>query len=209
MGDPNETRFTATQVNDALDRANEMFALETGALFKDSSTTVSGGDVTEDLPTDFMYEIRVSLDGLKMDAISRDTLEQIKRGDNWKDDEGEPSHYIIDPEEAEKKIRLYPTLPSGESDRTMVLTYFPIPAAMTSDSDTPLNGYALLAQFHIAIAAMAAWILLNFDDTTEAIEAKKRSMIAIYDRKSDEARDTVANTVSEQWSFRGGRNTAR
>ena len=204
--DPNQTRFTATQYNDALDLAAQQFAMDSKALFKDASTiTVVDGTSAYSLPTDFMYELKVTHKLLKLEPISRETLEYYIRSEDWTAKTGTPRYFIIDPEEARKQIKLYPIPTANDAGANLILTYYPLPAAMTADSDTPLNSSALMAQFHTALACYAAWLLLNYETADPGISVKRTELLNQYNDKVTEARDTFGNTKSEPIRLRGGR----
>lgn len=195
-GDVNQTRFGG-KYEDAIDKACEEFAFDSRALFKDAATiTTVDGTATYDLPSDFWYEKIVTHKGLELRPISRATLLR-DNGDDWTDDAGTPTRYIIDPEEARKQIRLYRKPQSGDAGANLILTYYPIPAAMAADSDTPFNGSALMAQFHLGVAAYAAWLVLSYEELTPAIIEKRRSLYALYQGKVDMAIDRFGNTPKE------------
>lgn len=206
VGDPNLTRFTSAQYTAALNRGQEQFSFDTRALFKDAPTyTVVDGTATYDLPSDFMWEKKVTHKGLKLDPISRETLEFYRRSDDWSDDTGTPRYFMIDPEEARKQIRLFPTPQAADAGANLILTYYPKPTEMASDSDEPLNGYALLAPYHIAVAAYGAWLLTTYETQTPEVSAKRGALNKVYQDKATEAADRFKNTSSEQMRMRGGR----
>ena len=104
-GDPNITRYTAAQYNTALNRAQEQFAFDSRALFKDTSWTTVADTATYDLPSDFTYEDWITYDGYELAPISRHEIQRLSPGDDWTDEEGTPTHFIIDPEQARQQIR--------------------------------------------------------------------------------------------------------
>ena len=199
--DPAQTKFTASKYNDAINKASQQFAMDSKALYKDSAIVMVAGTAAYSLPTDFMYEKAVTLNGIELDPISRATLEAKKRTDRWDDDSGTPKYFIIDPEEARKTVTLYPEPDSDADGTAIVLTYYPMPAAMSSDSSLPLNGSNLMVQFHSGLAAYAAWLLLSFLTPTPEISQKRTDLFGIYKAKIDEAIQTFGNTKSEPLSF--------
>lgn len=208
LGDPNGTRFNVTRLNKAVNLANKQFALD-GKPYKDQSYTVSGGDATKSLPSDFIAEVKVKFDGKKLDPISEETIESVVRDQDWQDTNGTPSWYIINPEEASKSIRLYPKYKSGGADKTMVLRYLFRPADMSADSDEPLDGYDYLEIYHEAIAAYAAWLLLGGVEPTPGTSDKSQRMRQLYEDKKDECLAYFKNTTSEPWGTGGGRQGKR
>lgn len=194
LGDPNGSRFSAAVKLTALNQAQTQFALDTQALFKDTSWSHAASDADENLPSDFMWEDRVTWDGYELTPISRHELNRLNPGTDWTDDTStSPTHYIIDPEEAVKEIVLYP-IPTEA--KTLRMRYFPLPADLSSDSDTPLNSSALMAQFHIGIAAYAAWLLLLQEEQTPSIVQKEKAMLTIYNDMTEKAISKFKNTAS-------------
>jgi len=199
--DPSSTKFSVVVVNDSIDKANKQFSLDSKALYKDSAITMVSGTAAYSLPTDFMYEKEVTLNGIKLDPISRATLQSFKTSDKWSDDEGTPKYFVIDPEENRKTITLYPK-PSNTDDGTaIVLTYYPVPVTMTADSDVPLNSSSLMVQFHTGLAHYAAWLLLGYITQTAEIAQKRAGFQKEYQDKVAEAIQTFGNTKSESLRF--------
>lgn len=192
--DPNQTRYTSTRYNDAIERAQDQFAMDSRALFEDTSWTSVSGVATESLPDDFMYEDFVTYAGLKLIPISRARILDVSRSSDWTADTGTPTHFIIDPEEASKTLRLYP-IPIADGD-AIVMRYYPKPAAMSADTDTPLNSSALMTQFHMGLAAFAAWILLLSEQSTPQIVDKRNELLKVYNDAVTKAVDTFKNTAS-------------
>ena len=208
-GDPQQTRYSGLYTQ-ALNFAQQQFALDSKCLWKDSSITIIGGTATYSLPTDFMWEkmVTYSKSGgnsfIELKPISRHELMR-NRGDDWTTLTGDPEYFIIDPEEARKQIRIFRYPPSGDVGGTLTLTYYPLPTDLSAGSDSPFNGYALLAQFHIGVAAWAAWMLMQSEADTEAIIAKKKELIQIYNDRVSQAVDTFKNTASQPFRMRGNR----
>lgn len=202
--DPDQSKFSGLY-DSTLDRAQEQFALDSKSLFKDASTiTTVDGTASYDLPTDFMWEKRVTHKGLELLPISRAQLLYYQNQD-WSDDSGTPKYYLIDPEEAQKKILLYPKPEADDAGPNLILSYYPLPASSTDDSATPLNSTALLAQFHMGIAALLAWILLQRVPSTAEMVRKKAELWAIFQRDSGRATDLFKNTARAGMRMRGGR----
>lgn len=209
-GDPDQSRYTG-KYTQAINFAQQQFALDAKCLWKDSSSAIVAGTATYSLPSDFMWEKMVTYSKTggnsfnELIPISRHELIR-NRGDDWTQVTGQPLNFIVDPEEARKQIRIFPYLPSGDAGGTMVMTYYPLPTDLSSGTDTPLNSYALLAQFHIGIGAWAAWFLLEAEQATSSIVEKKRELLQIYNDNISRATDTFKNTASELMRQRGTRN---
>lgn len=197
-GDPDQTRFSSKYVGN-INRAQEQFALDTKALWKDTTWTHAANDADESLPSDFMWEDWVTYGNIELIPISRHRMNAVF-GEDWTDDTASlPTHYIIDPEQAVKEIVLYP-IPAEA--KTLSMRYFPLPAEVSGSSDVVLNSSSLMAQFHMAIAAMAAWLTLMFETTTPEIADKKRELMRIYTDGVNKATETFKNTASEPMRIR-------
>lgn len=201
VGDPDQSRFSASNYNEALNRAQEQFGLDSGALWKDQSYTTSINDATYALPSDFMFEESVHYDGARLSAASRETMD-LEIGSDWTTDTGPSTRYIIDPEEAKKELLLYPI---PQEAKTVVMRYYPLAAEMTADTDIPLNSSDLMAQFHLAIAAYAGWLLMLYESLTAEVIMKRSELLKMYNDGITKAGDTFKNTASESYQMRGSR----
>lgn len=199
--DPNITKFSADKYNDSLNKANQQFAMDSKALYKDSDITVVVGTAAYSLPSDFMLEKEVVFNGIELKPISRAGLQKVAVSSRWDDDSGTPQYYIIDPEEGRKTITLYPKPDSVAEGDDLILTYFCFPVDMTSDSISPLNGSALMSQFHIGIASYASWMLMLYLPQTAEIAQKRSELFNTYNTKVGEAIQTFGNSKSEPLSF--------
>jgi hypothetical protein len=208
-GDPQQTRYSGLYTN-AANLAQQQFALDSKALWKDQAYAIVGGVATGNLPTDFMWEKAVTYS--KTGGNSYYALQPITRADlirnrtdDWTQVTGDPMYYIIDPEEARKQVLIYPYPPSGDAGGTLTLTYYPLPVDLAAGADVPLNGYSLLAQFHVALASWAAWFLLAAEPATEEIRAKRKDLLSIYNDGVTLAVDTFKNTAAAPLRMRGSR----
>ncbi len=199
--DPNISKFTVTKYNDALELAQKQFSVDSKALYKTSAITVVVNTGSYDLPTDYIQDKLVMLNGIKLEPISRQTLGEIYKSRRWDTLTGTPRNYISDPMEAQKKIILVP-IPDSVSDGTdLQLTYVAIPTAMSSDASTPFNSSALMTEYHIPVCSYAAWLLLGYLTPTDAIVLKRRDLISSYVSKVNEAIQTFGDTPSEPMSI--------
>lgn len=210
-GDKNRTRYPDADYLTALNRAQEQFAMDTRALWKDTTWTSAANTASysfataSPIATDFMFEESVLFNGLVLKPITRHELAIFSPGTDWTLTTGTPTRYIIDPEEAQKKLLLYPIPTANDASQTISMRYFPLPTALAADTDTPLNSSALLAQFHIGLSAYAAWLLLTTEEMTPEIILKRRELLSIYSDAMAKATDLFKNTVSAQWRLRGTR----
>lgn len=199
--DPNQVKFNVTRYNDALEKSQQQFSMDSKALYKDTSIVVVVGTAAYALPSDFMLEKEVVFNGIELKPISRASIQKIKISERWDDDSGTPKYYIIDPEEGRKTITLYPKPDSIVDGSDLVMTYYCFPAAMTIDASVPLNGSALMVQFHTGLAAYAAWLLLFYLPQTPELSQKRSELFGTYKSKIDEAIQTWGNSKSEPLGF--------
>ena len=206
--DPQQTRFP-NLYTDVINRAQEQFCFDSKALFKDASTyTVVSGTAGYSLPSDFWLEKQVTHKGIELTPVTRATL-QFHNPDDWTNDTGTPKHYLIDPEEARKQILLYPIPQGDDAGANLILTYYPIPAALSNDTDTPLNSSALMTQFHIGIASYAAWLLLGYESATPEIVSKRADLFKQYQDMVTEAVDYFGAARVVTTAFLFGLGAAR
>ena len=204
--DINQTRYAQDDYLIAINRAQEQFALETRSLWKDTTFTSAAADATYELPSDFMFEESVYFDGKPLDPMTRRDFAILSPDTDWTLTTGTPTKYLIDPEEATKQILLYPIPNTNDASKVIALRYFPLPTALSADTDTPLNASLLMAQFHLGLAAYSAWLLLAGEVSSPEIQAKRRDLLAIYQDATEKAVETFKNTVSAGWRMRGTRH---
>lgn len=192
-GDPDQTRFGTKYVGN-VNRAQEQFALDSRSLWKDKAYTSVADTATYTLPTDFMFEESVTFKGLPLKPISRHTLYTLYSGTDWTTLKGQPTHFMVDAEEASLFLRL---IPVPQEAATISMRYYPLPAAVSAGGDIVFNSSSLMAQFHMAVAAMAAWLTLTFETATPEISDKRRELMKIYSDGVTKAVDTFKNTASE------------
>lgn len=198
-GDPDQTRFSSGYV-DAINDAQKQFTLDTKSLFKDVAYTTVSGTSTYALPTDFLYEDTVTYNGLPLDPVSRHTLYTLYPDTDWTLLEGTPKCYMVDPEEASLVVRL---IPIPQEAKPVSMRYYPLPTDVSSGSDVILNSSTLMTQFHLGIAAYAAWIILTSETITPEIVVKRNELLRIYTDAVEKAINTFKNTASAPLRLRG------
>jgi hypothetical protein len=202
--DKDQTRY-ASRYTQAINLAQLQFVKDSGCYWIDASFSVVDATSTYSLPTDFLWEKKATLNGLSLTPVSRETLEIYKGGDRWDDDSGTPTQFLIDPEEANKKLRLYPIPQSGDAGtNNLVLRYVAVPTDLSGASDVPFGSYTYLAPYHLALAYYAAYILLANEPPGPA-SAKRGQMLRDYQDFVTQASDRFKNTQSEKWEMVGRR----
>ena len=198
LGDPDKTRYAGVYT-DAVNDSQKQFALDSGALFKDQAYTTVSGTSTYALPSDFVLEDTVTYNGLPLKPVSRHTLYTLYPDTDWTLLEGTPTMYMVDPEEASMVLRL---IPIPQEAKTVSMRYAPLPADVSAVGDVVLNSSTLLVQFHLGIAALAAWIILQSEIVTPEILAKSGQMMKIYSDAVSKAVEKFGNTKSEPLRLR-------
>lgn len=178
IGDPNNGRFTAEQLQSEVQRWQEQFVLDTKCLIDVSPSSILADTASYDLPTDILDVVRAAHNGLKLERTSEYDLD-VRKNQDWSDDEGTPTDYFVDLDPNNKKIVLYPipqTVDVGTNN--LIVEYIKLPPALSSDSSVPLDSHTLLAAYHDAIAYGAAASLLNILPDQQAL-----IMIGQYEKK--------------------------
>jgi hypothetical protein len=203
--DNRQTRYTPTQYNAALNDSNVQFAMDAKCVFKTTTFTTVADQATYSLPTDFLVDRFLTHKGIKLEPKDRSWFLFYNRGSDTLDDKGTPRFYIVDPEETRKTFRLVPIPQADDAGANLDLDYLQIPAEMTSDTDEPLNGTALLIQYHLAIAQHAAYLLLGGEVQTPEIAAKRSELLTQYHDYVTIAIELYGTTKSAPLRMRGGR----
>ena len=99
----------------------EQFAADSKALFKDTTWTSASATATYSLPTDFMYEKWVYFNGLPLNPLNRAKLSKEDQNDDWPDDAGTPTNYLVDPQEVCPLCKaIFRALQCGKAPEEMV-----------------------------------------------------------------------------------------
>lgn len=188
IGDPNDQEFTAAEKQAEIEKAQEMFVLDTKCLKDVTTLTVVAGTASCDLPTDMLDVSRVAHKGLKIERLSEYELD-VLNNTVWNTTAGTPTNYYIDTDPNNKKIYLYPIPQSADAGANLTLEYIKIPPALSSDSSVPLDGHTLLSPYNDALAYWAAASLLLVRPTQEKLIASGQ-----YTKKYGELVEHCINT---------------
>lgn len=189
INDPSNTKFTAAQKQAEIQKAQEVFVLDTACLKDTTSFTLVAGTAEYSLPTDILDVIRVSHAALKLERVSQFEMDVLVDSD-WTDDTGTPVKYYIDLDPNNKKIHFYP-IPNAtavSAAATAIMEYLKQPPALSSDSDVPLDSHTLLGVYHDAISYKAASNLLNIRPDQASL-----FMVGQYDKKYQELVEACVN----------------
>lgn len=188
INDPSDQRFTASQKQDEIQKAQEMFVLDTKCLKDVSTITIVSGTNSYALPTDILDVMRVAHKNLKLERLSEYELDVIFNAD-WTVTTGTPTKYYIDLDPNNQKIILYPIPQSADAGANLTIEYIKIPPTLSSDSSVPLDSHTLLIPYHDALAYWAAASLLSIlPDQAALVEMGQ------YMKKYDEYVEHCINT---------------
>lgn len=198
VNDTNQTRFSG-KYTDAVNRAQEQFAMDSRALLKNQGYTTTAGTASYALPTDFILESSVIYDGLPILPISRHTLATLYPGTDYSLLTGTPTLFMIEPGDEYLSIIL---IPSPQDVKGFTMRYYPLPAAVSAGTDVILNSSTLMAQFHLGIAAFTGWLLLTYETSTPEILLKRNELLRIYNDSVNKAIEMFGNSKSESLRMR-------
>jgi hypothetical protein len=202
--DPQGSRYSGLYTQ-ALNLAQQQFVLDSKCLWKDATYTIVAAQAAYSLPTDFLYEKKVTLDGIGLSPVSRASLEKVYVGSRWDNIRGTPTNYVVDPDVSKSQLLPFPIPTNEDAGKSLVMTYFAYPSDLANVADIPFNATPLLAQFHMALPAWAAWYLLQNEPATAEISQKKRELMQVYNDQVSTATETFKNTASELMRQRGSR----
>lgn len=204
IDDPSNQAFTTAQVQAKLEEAQERFVLDTRVL-RDSATPASvvSGTAEYNLPSDVMDIIRVAVDGVELDRISKADLD-FYSSSRWDQTTGTPRYYYVDLDPNNKKFRLYPT-PDTSGSSNLTVEYVKMPPTLSADASVPLDGHTLLIPYHNSLAYWAAKELLMIRPSQENLVRVQQ-----YTKRYE---DEVSNCIeafkhleqSQGWRMIGGR----
>lgn len=201
--DPNLRRHSASDFNDALDDAQREFNYDALVYWKAKTYTSVASTAAYSLPSDFFQEKdRPTFDGIELIPITRAEL-QRGNGDDWTDDTGKPTHYIVDPKEADKNLTLYPIPTSDYASKTISMPYYGDVPVMASDQDEPWNNSILLRPYQRAVAIKAALLILEQTPPDAAITLQKRELEQKYQEKVNMAAARFGTTKKAPWRMLG------
>lgn len=200
--DPNLERFSTTQYNNAIALAEQQFGLDTRVLVKETTLTCVVAETEIALPTDFLTSVLVRHKGIKLDPTSKADL-AFQAGTDWTTITGTPRMYYID--EEDEKVGLFPQPLAADAGANVTLNYAAVPAEISSDGTVLLNAKALLAQYHPAVVAYAAFWMLGYLPTTPEVRTKRGDCLTEYTIYRDRALDTYKNMADAPPRMSGGR----
>ncbi len=203
--DPDQTKFTATQYNTALDIANQQFCIDGRALIESTSVTLVAGQAEYTLPTDFLVMIMARANGIKLNPTTKYEL-SFQAGQDWTTlPNGQPSTIYMD--EQNGKFGVVPAPDGTNAALPFTLDYIGIPTAMSADtgsSGTLLNNVTILQYYAMGVVSWAAREMLTYVPQTAEIDAKRRALFEDYQRYFNQLVETYNNMVDEPLRMRGG-----
>lgn len=202
--DKDQTRFTETQYNTAIDLAEEQFALDARAIIRETTLTSLADTFEIALPTDFMVAVLARHKGLKLRPVTKYGL-SWQNGTDWTTmNSGTPVAFYIDDED--EKIGTVPKPSASEAGANLLLNYVAKPATISSDSTVLLSARSFLQYYSPAVVAWAAREVLTYLPMSPEIKAKMDELMGEYERYKDHCISTYNNMADEPIQMRGGRD---
>ena len=131
FGDESGAQITEADIIRWANDAQVDIVRKTEVLQSHRETDVSSGDKSYELPSDFMFMSRATLDGIK---LARTTIQEIDARSSSADNvaDGTPSHFYT----WGGRIYLYPG-PSSGGTGNLDIWYVKSPVALVNDEDIP------------------------------------------------------------------------
>jgi len=201
--DPDQTRFTLAQYNNAVDLAQQEFSIDARAIIQtNTSTVLVAGTAEYSLPSDFLVAIMFRHNGIKLAPTTKYEL-SFQSGQDWSTiPNGTP--VCVYTREENTAFGLVPAPDANAATYTLSIDYIAIPAALSSDSSTLLNGLTILQYYAPAVINWAAQELLTYVPQTAEIQMKRAALLKDYERYRDQAISTYKNMVDEPLKMSGG-----
>jgi hypothetical protein len=204
IDDPSGDRFTDSQVQDEIQKAQEWFVLDTRCLTDNVTDTSVADQAAYDLQSDVLDIKRIAHKGLELKRISKFELDRYT-GQDWSDDSGTPKYYYVDLDPNNKKYYLYP-IPKGEdAGANLAVEYIKIPPTLSSGSSVPLDSHTLLSPYHDALAYKSASSLLDINPSQETIVKSQRYEKKYSDLVAHCIETFKALSITQPVRMRGGR----
>lgn len=204
INDPSAQRFTASQIQDEIQKAQERFVLDTRCLTDNVTDTSVADQAAYDLQSDVLDIKRIAHKGLELKRISKFELDRYT-GQDWSDDTGTPKYYYVDLDPNNKKYYLYPIPQGNDAGANLAVEYIKIPPSLSSDSSVPLDSHTLLVPYHDALAYKAAATLLDILPRQEEVFMIQRYEKHYNDLVSHCIETFKALAVTQPLRMRGGR----
>jgi len=201
--DKDGTQNTPEEYNEAIDLAEEQFAIETRALFDSATLTVVADQAFVALPTNFLVGILVRHKGLKLRPTNEYDL-SFQTGDDWRALKGTPTAFWIN--EKEERIELVPRPQTTDAGDNLDLRFAAVPTALTGDSSILLDARAFMAYYHPGIVSWAAWGVLGYQTMSPEVGAKRATLIDEGKCYKEKAIEVYKNLANKPPQMKGGRN---
>jgi hypothetical protein len=209
--DPEQTRFTATQYNTALDLAQQQFSIDARSIIEAVNVVLVANQAEYTLPSDFLVMIMCRANGLKLAPTTKYELSFQTEIDWTTLPAGTPTAVYMD--EQNGKFGLVPVPDSNNAALPFVLDYIGIPAPMTQDTGggsagNLLNNITILQYYAMAVVNWAAYEMLSYVPMTDDVIKKRSAIMADYKTYTSQAITTYNNMTDEPLQMRGGQQWA-
>lgn len=206
--DPNQTAITAAQYNTALDLAQTQFAMDAKAIVKSVPLTSvyagATGPTSIALPNDFLGCVLVRHLGIKLAPTTPYDLAFQSGQDFTQLPAGTPTMYYIDRQN--DALVLVPGVDVGDAGANETLDYISVPAVMTSDANSILNGDQILSYYNMAVVNWAAAECLTYLPFDPTKVSKREVLLKDYQRYTDQTIMVYNNMADQPIQMRGGKH---
>lgn len=200
IGDPNHDRWTTTQIGVEADNTQDRWNVH-AKILKDVSviTTVAGtrrytiSGFTSSITIAFL---RVTHRGLELNRRDK-TYFDLFAGDDWTDDEGTPTDYMIDYTDPDNQyLVVYPTPRAEDEGDNLSVEFIKRHTPMSADSDEPFNSNTMIRPYHWGIAYETASRLLARD--VSPVAPQNAAKATVYQRIAENVLAEVVQTFKAQ-----------
>jgi len=207
INDTTNSQWTAAQIQERIQEAQETFVEDTHCLISTTPLTVVSGTRTYTLTSTYVLDIiRVSMSPYGvLRRVGEYDLDQMYPGQDYSLVTGQPQYYFYDATGTTNLLTLFPIPTAAYNGLTLSVQYIVEPTAMSSDSDLPFNSQVALNPYISAIAYnTAAQLLVADNDPNKRTKAK--DYIDFYKQSVSECIETF-NALRETtpMRMRGGR----
>lgn len=205
--DPQQTQFTTEQYNQAIELAEQQFAIDAKAIIREATITVVANQASygtaDGLPSDILMCVLVKHKGLKLRPTDKWSM-SFQSATDWTVLTGTPKAYIFDDEN--QKLLLINIPQAEDAGANLSLLYIALPAAIANDNTVLLSARSMLQAYTPAIVNWAAREVLSYKPMTQETIIKQNAFLKEYMLYRDQCIEVYNNMVDQPIQMKGGRN---
>lgn len=178
--------------------------MDTRALKDVLAINAVSGTRSYSLPTDILFDLRATFNGIAMVRTSEFDLDKQYYGDWSQQTSSQPGFYYVDLDPNNQKIYIFQS-PTVSLTGGINLEYVKIPPVLSSDASVPWDGHTLLTPYHNAIVYWASSYLIDADMSQQNL-FNKREWQKEYNKLVNACVETFKDLeFSKPMRIRGGR----